>query len=116
MEILSRTRGKRAPVMSLDLLQNALQAIGHEVVIANNGHEACKVLEQDQIRLVVSDWEMPGMNGLELCQVIRSGNYDGYIYFVMLTSHSDRNRMVEGLTAGADDFLSKPFSVDVLIT
>lgn len=94
----------------LELLSNAVSQIGHEVVQATNGLEALEFLQtHPSCRLVISDWEMPGMDGLELCHAIRSGDFFGYIYLILLTSNNSFKEKVLGLAAGADEFLGKPF-------
>lgn len=94
--------------VTLTLLEATLSSAGFEVVTACDGHEAMrKILDQD-IRMVISDWEMPHMDGLELCLALRHHDVDHYIYFILLTSHNTAQERVRGLTAGADDFIAKP--------
>lgn len=95
--------------VSLALLCNALRAAGYEVETARNGREALEQLRTGQFRLVVSDWEMPEMNGVDLCRHVRARPYAGYIYFILVTARNHRDYVVEGLEAGADDFITKPF-------
>lgn len=95
--------------VSEELLLHALTEFGYEVSTARDGEEALSMLRTGQFRLVVSDWEMPKMSGLELCRQIRSRQWSAYIYVVLLTARSDLPSVVEGLEAGADDFLTKPF-------
>jgi putative two-component system response regulator len=82
---------------------------GHEVVTAENGHEALAILRNGSCRLVISDWEMPEMDGIALCRAIRSEDMLGYVYVILLTGHDLPEEKVEGLSAGADDFVAKPF-------
>jgi putative two-component system response regulator len=96
--------------LSLSMLENALQQAGHQVHAARSGDEALRVLESGACRLVISDWEMPGMDGLQLCRAIRSGDYGGYVYTLLLTARVGPQDTVVGLSAGADDFLTKPFN------
>src|SRR5258706_824918 len=100
--------------MAINLLSVTLSAAGHEMVVARNGYEALEVLRSTSIRFVISDWEMPEMSGLELCQTIRSSEFGRYIYVILLTARSDNADTVEGLSAGADDFLHKPFNREEL--
>jgi putative two-component system response regulator len=95
--------------IALDVLTHALTQFGHEVEAAREGAEALEALSEDSCRLVISDWEMPGMDGLELCRRVRREEFSGYIYFILLTARSGTDNIVEGLSAGADDFLTKPF-------
>ncbi|MDR2761386.1 MAG: response regulator [Planctomycetaceae bacterium] len=99
--------------LALIALKALLTDAGYDVLAAMNGEEAIKVLETNPCRMVISDWEMPVMTGLELCRKVRSGEYSGYIYFILLTSHKEE--MVEGLSAGADDFIAKPYKPDEVL-
>jgi putative two-component system response regulator len=96
-----------------ELLAGALSAFGYRVEIARDGDEAYHCIRTGRYRLVISDWEMPGMNGPELCRKIRE-RVDRYVYIILLTMRSDTRSVVEGLNAGADDFLTKPFQPDEL--
>src|SRR5579863_9169692 len=100
---------------SLELLSGVLTAQGHEVISARDGKEALALLRQQSIHLVITDWEMPEMNGLELCRAIRSGHFDGYVFIVMLTSREGNQQRLDGLHAGADAFLVKPLDPEELI-
>lgn len=91
-------------------LKGLLTDAGYEVLTAMNGKEALDVLRKNYCRLVISDWEMPVMTGIELCQAIRNEELAGYIYFVLLTSHGTLSEMIQGLASGADDFIAKPYS------
>jgi putative two-component system response regulator len=93
----------------LEMLGFALEHYGYEVYTANNGREALAVLAETQCRLVISDWMMPEMTGLEFCRAVRDGEFNGYIYFILLTSRDGSDDVVEGMSAGADDFIVKPF-------
>ncbi len=95
--------------IALDVLNNALLAFGYDVDSAANGREALRLLRSGDYRLVVSDWVMPEMDGLELCRHIRSEEFPGYIYVILLTSRHESCDIVEGLAAGADEFVAKPF-------
>lgn len=93
------------------MTQKALEHSGYEVVVACDGLEAVEGLRSNSdIQLVVTDWEMPNMNGVELCRAIRSNNYGRYIYVIMLTSNGNPEQVIEGLNAGADDYVQKPFN------
>lgn len=95
--------------ISVQILENAVQANGHDVLVATDGMGALEILQRTPCRLVISDWEMPHMNGLELCHAIRFGDFSGYIYVILLTSHAAPREKVLGLNAGADDLIAKPF-------
>ncbi len=98
------------------LLMQFLKNWGHDVLLASNGAEAWHILEEnDQIQFVISDWNMPLMNGIEFCRKIREDNYfDRYIYVILLTARRDQLDLVEGMEAGADDFMGKPFNKEEL--
>jgi putative two-component system response regulator len=96
-------------LVSAELLQATLEEFGYEVTVANNGRDALHLLRTGRFRMAVSDWEMPEMSGLELCRRIRQRRWNGYIYIILLTSNGGVDNVVEGLNAGADDFLTKPF-------
>lgn len=91
-------------------LKGLLKDAGYEVLTAMDGVEALETIRKNRCRLVISDWEMPHMSGIELCKTIRQEEFSGYIYFVLLTSHGTLAEMVQGLAAGADDFIAKPYS------
>lgn len=94
------------------VLSQALRKLGHEVVEASDGREALACLAQEQVRVVVSDWVMPEIDGLELCRQLRARPEVEYVYFILLTSQTgsvDNQR--EAIEAGVDDFLTKPLSV-----
>lgn len=88
---------------------------GHQVVEANDGAEALRHLEDGELRLVISDWVMPELDGIDLCRAIRNSARDRYIYIILLTGKSAQEDLVQALNAGADDFLSKPFNLQVLM-
>ncbi|MEM9646252.1 MAG: HD domain-containing phosphohydrolase [Planctomycetota bacterium] len=85
-----------------------LRNAGFEVRCASNGMEALRQMADGEVRLVISDWKMPELNGIDLCRRIRAGDFGGYVYFVLLTDCDSVSERVEGLTSGADDFVSKP--------
>lgn len=95
--------------ISSELLLHALLGFGYDVQTAPNGEEALAVLRTGQFRLVVSDWEMPKMSGVDLCRAIRRRAWSSYIYVILVTLRCDLASIVEGLESGADDFLTKPF-------
>jgi len=96
--------------IALEMLNMALNQAGYETTSATNGADAMAILRQGQHRMVITDWEMPQINGLELCRAIRQEEPSGYTYTIMLTSHRSVEQVVEGLSAGADDFIAKPFN------
>lgn len=100
---------------SRSLLRNCLEKGGYRVSTAGNGKEALSALTQQYHPMVVADWMMPEMNGLELCQAIRGHHFDGYVYILLLTAKDSKADIVTGLDAGADDYLTKPFDADELM-
>jgi putative two-component system response regulator len=99
---------------ALDLLENALEHFGYEVTTARDGLEALAEIRSGQFQLVVSDWEMPGLSGVELCREVRRCVSVSYTYFILLTARRGMDHLVEGLRAGADEFLTKPVDPDEL--
>jgi putative two-component system response regulator len=100
--------------VTAELLRASLVEFGYRPTVASNGYEALKHVRSGRYRLVVSDWSMPEMSGVELCRQIRRRHASGYIYIILLTSRSGTESVVEGLNAGADDFVTKPFEPEEL--
>ena len=90
------------------LIATGIRAWGFNVLQAASGQEALALCTQLEVDLVLSDWMMPGMNGIDFCRALRRIESDRYVYFILLTSKSDKAAVAEGLEVGADDFLSKP--------
>ncbi len=95
--------------LALDLLQFTLCQFGYEVETAQDGQAALDRMRRFSPRFIISDVEMPGMSGIELCKTIRQRPSTQYTYFILLTSYSDPESVLSGLDAGADDYLCKPF-------
>ena len=89
-------------------IRRVVAELGHEVDLAADGAEAWRAIQAGGIQLVISDWEMPGMDGLTLCRHVREGGLDGYLYFILLTGTTEASSKREALAAGVDDFLTKP--------
>ena len=101
--------------VSLRMLENFLRRVGHDVVSSENGKVAWEALRADpSIRLVIADWMMPEMDGLELTRKIRSTDSEHYTYVILLTSRGERQDKIDGLQAGADDYVIKPFDPEEL--
>ncbi|WP_205957489.1 PP2C family protein-serine/threonine phosphatase [Pantoea stewartii] len=90
------------------LLSRMLTQWGYRVSEAENGIVALSILETQPVSMVISDWEMPEMDGLTLCREIRGRQLGHYIYFILLTARENPNDLTQGFDAGVDDFLSKP--------
>ncbi len=92
-----------------EMLEHVLRAQGYEVITASNGYEALHLLESGECRFLITDWDLPGLSGIELIRATREGNLPGYVYVIILTSRDTPQETVDGLAAGADDFVRKPF-------
>lgn len=90
------------------IVERGLQTLGVNTFHADSGEQALALCARVDIDLVLSDWMMPGMNGIDFCRALRALPSDRYIYFILLTSKSDKAAVAEGLDVGADDFLTKP--------
>ena len=100
--------------VSLKLLRNYLEKWGYEVTQAEDGAAGWALFQTDDFPLVIADWMMPEMDGVELVRRIRADERPGFVYCMLLTARSHKEDLVEGMDAGADDFLSKPFDRDEL--
>lgn len=87
---------------------------GYEVLEADNGLQAWEMLQRESIRLLITDWNMPGLEGPDLARQVRSTDLPYYTYIILLTANSNKKEVVSGLKAGADDYLTKPFDPDEL--
>lgn len=96
------------------LLEGTLTRLGHQVITANDGVCGLRYFEKAHVPLVISDMLMPDMDGLELCRRIRNANRSQYTYLILLTAVEGRAGYLEGMQAGADDFITKPFDKDML--
>jgi diguanylate cyclase (GGDEF)-like protein len=95
--------------VSRKVLEHALADEPCTVLFAKNGLEALQIVLESGPHIVITDWVMPDLSGPELCKRIREQSKTGYTYIILLTSSSDLDKLVEGLAAGADDYLTKPF-------
>jgi diguanylate cyclase (GGDEF)-like protein len=97
------------------LLQAHIAKWGHEVVVAKDGAEAWTILNgDDPPRLVILDWMMPEMDGVTICREIRKSEKQPYVYIILLTGRTRKEDVIEGLEAGADDYIVKPFDAQEL--
>jgi len=97
------------------MLRALLTMWGYDVAVARDGLEACRILESPAApRLAILDWMMPGMDGVELCRRVRGAGREPYIYILLLTARTESQDLVEGMEAGADDYLTKPFNAHEL--
>jgi putative two-component system response regulator len=100
--------------IALEILENALVSKGYEVVKASDGEEAWEIIQEQHIRLVITDGEMPRLDGKALCERIRADDELEYVYVILVTSRDSMQDVVDGLSAGADDFITKPFDMTEL--
>lgn len=97
-------------VVSRRLIEFSVRRWGYDPVVARDGLEASQILHSpDAPKLAILDWMMPGLDGTELCRELRKGDGDCYTYVVLLTVKRNKSDVVQGLEAGADDYLIKPF-------
>ncbi|MBN2295441.1 MAG: response regulator [Pirellulales bacterium] len=101
--------------IAAEMVTHTLTQFGYEVTSARSGREALKLMRTGLFHLVILDWEMADMTGLDVCRHIRQRYSSSYIYCILLTSRSGTQNVVEGLNAGADDFITKPFEPQELI-
>ena len=103
--------------VSRRVLARTLEKLGYAVALAGDGAEGLEQFALHSPKVVITDWMMPRMDGLELCRRVR-GNAanDGYTYLVVLTALGGKKNYLEAMNAGADDFLTKPFDPDELVT
>lgn len=100
---------------SNELLTTVLEGFGYEVVSVDNGLAAWEALQkEDRPSLAVLDWMMPEMSGVDVCRKLRELPSDNPVYVILLTAMSGQNDIVEGLEAGANDYITKPFDLNEL--
>jgi two-component system, cell cycle response regulator len=91
------------------LVEQTLQPDQYSILFANGGRNALELFNRHQPALVIADWNMPDLSGIEVCRQIRASAKDSSTYVIIATSASEKDKVVEGLEAGADDYLTKPF-------
>lgn len=100
--------------ISRKLLQKTLEGWGYTILTAENGQEAWDIFKNEKIKFIIADWLMPVMDGVVLCRNIRSSETSGYVYFILLTGKGKKEDIINGLDAGADDYVVKPFDREEL--
>jgi sigma-B regulation protein RsbU (phosphoserine phosphatase) len=95
-------------------LKTDLEKWGHEVTVAEDGEQAWELFQRHPFAILITDWMMPKLDGLELVKMIRAADQADYVYIIMLTAKAEKHDLVAGMGAGADDFLVKPFHRDEL--
>ncbi len=99
---------------ALAVLGEALTVLGHPFVTAQDGAEAWAHQCREPSQVILSDWSMPNMSGVDLCRLVRANSESEYVYFVLTTAYGDKQHFLEGMRAGADDYLTKPVVIDEL--
>jgi two-component system chemotaxis response regulator CheY len=99
---------------SAHLVEHTVHNFGHEALIVPNAGAAWEALQTSEWRIIISDWMMPGEDGLSLCRRIRAAALPFYAYIIILTARTERQDLLDALSAGADDFLVKPLDPDEL--
>src|SRR4051812_38939001 len=92
------------------VLRAVVEKLGHECRVANDGNEAWRLFQEARPDVLITDWMMPGVNGPELCRRARQHADDGYTYLILATALGEHENVLEGMEAGADDYLTKPIS------
>ncbi|MDQ3862599.1 MAG: response regulator, partial [Actinomycetota bacterium] len=101
--------------VSRTLLTKALEKLGHECLAVEDGKKAWELFQSTpEVDVVISDWMMPGIDGPELCRRVRTVNNGWYTFFIFLTALGDKQHLLEGMQAGADDYLAKPLDREQL--
>ncbi len=102
-------------ITSRTVLEIMLKKLQFEVVSTRNGDEAWAALQAEGVpKLAILDWRMPGMDGIEICRKVRSQETSDRKYIILLTALDQKNDIVMGLDAGADDYMTKPFDIEEL--
>jgi two-component system cell cycle response regulator len=95
--------------ISRQILRTSLKRFGYEVIEASDGQAAWEMIQEQNPRFIITDWLMPRMDGLELIRNIRAAVQKNYTYIIIISGKEDKNDVITGLEAGADDYLVKPF-------
>jgi len=96
------------------LVSAAVRKLGYEVILASNGRDAWYSYVSERPRIVITDWMMPVIDGIELSRRIRADGRSRYTYLIMLTALDGQERYAQGMRAGVDDFMTKPLDLDML--
>ena len=94
------------------LLRNMLEGLGYQVEVAEDGLKAWDLFRKGDIKMLITDWVMPRLDGVELCRKIRELKWLNYVYIIIITARDYKEDTIKGLDAGADDFIIKPFNLE----
>jgi sigma-B regulation protein RsbU (phosphoserine phosphatase) len=119
----SRNSDAKIRVMAIDddriTLKFVMACLGkdpaYDVIAMDHGQKALEMIKGDPPDILVTDWMMPDLDGLELCRLVRNLDYKNYIYIILLTARTDHDDIIKGLEAGADDYMVKPFDQGELL-
>lgn len=100
---------------SREILEKMLTKAGHAVVAAEDGQEALALIQKETPDMLITDWMMPQLDGLELCRRVRALDLSTHVYVIFLTALTEKERIREGLDAGGDDYITKPFAKTELL-
>ena len=101
--------------VSRTILAKAVEKFGHECLVVEDGEKAWELFQNTpEVDVVISDWMMPGIDGPEFCRRVRTANSGWYTFFIFLTALGDKQHLLEGMQAGADDYLTKPLDREQL--
>ena len=98
-------------LVSRNKMERLLQGLGYDTCAAEGGREGWEQWQSERYRIVITDWSMPHMDGLELCRKIRAFESENYTYIIFVSSKSEAQDVIAGMEAGADDYISKPFNM-----
>ncbi len=101
--------------LSRHMVTRLLEGWGYEVDVVHDGAKAMEILQaSDGPRLAILDWMMPGLDGVDVCRLIRANENEEYVYVILLTAKKQKKDVVTGLESGADDYITKPFDQEEL--
>jgi sigma-B regulation protein RsbU (phosphoserine phosphatase) len=101
--------------ISRRILEMALTKASYDVGAVEDGVKALESIQKEVPDMLITDWMMPELDGLELCRRVRGLNLSGYVYIILLTALTQKEKIIEGLDAGADDYVTKPFEKTELL-
>ena len=100
---------------SRKILEKTLSKVGYQVIAVEDGLKALSLFQKDIPDMLITDWMMPDLDGLELCRKVREMNLPSYVYIILWTALTQKENIIMGLDAGADDYIIKPFDKTELL-